>query len=220
MWGDDVELSGMYNWELLRKNVMKYGVRNSLLVALMPTASTSQILGNTEAFEMQTNNIYARRTLAGDFMIVNQHLTRKLLVLGLWTPQLKDMIIKNGGSIQAIDGIPDDIKEMFKTVWETKQKVIIDQSADRAPFVCQTQSMNLFFEDVNHNKLTKAHFYGWNRGLKTGSYYIRTRAKVKPQQFTINPDVKTQQKVELDAGEEEKLVCSLLNKEACEMCSS
>jgi ribonucleoside-diphosphate reductase alpha chain len=169
---------------------MKYGVRNSLLVALMPTASTSQILGNTECFEPITSNIYTRRTLAGDFVVLNRNLVDDLLEIGLWSKEMKDKIIAENGSIANIGGIPAQLKEMYKTVWEIKQKTIIDLCADRAPFICQTQSMNLFFEEPKIGTLGSALIYGWKRGLKTGSYYVRSRPKIQAQQFTIDPKLK------------------------------
>ena len=181
---------GKEKWDALREDIMKYGVRNSLLVALMPTASTSQILGNTECFEPITSNIYTRRTLAGDFVVLNRNLVDDLLEIGLWSKEMKDKIIAENGSIANIGGIPARMKEMYKTVWEIKQKTIIDLCADRAPFICQTQSMNLFFEEPKIGTLGSALIYGWKRGLKTGSYYVRSRPKVQAQQFTIDPKLK------------------------------
>ena len=184
----DVKPSSRYNWDLLREDIKINGTRNSLLIALMPTASTSQILGNNECIEPYTSNIYARRVLAGDFVVINKHLQKKLTELNLWNDTLKNNIIYNNGSVQNIDLIPDDIKKIYKTVWEIKQKVLVQQSIDRGPFVCQSQSLNLFFEEPNENVLTGALFYGWRNGLKTGSYYIRNRPKIQAQQFTINPN--------------------------------
>jgi ribonucleoside-diphosphate reductase alpha chain len=181
---------GKEKWDALREDIMKYGVRNSLLVALMPTASTSQILGNTECFEPITSNIYTRRTLAGDFVVLNRNLVDDLLEIGLWSKEMKDKIIAENGSIANITGISAQLKEMYKTVWEIKQKTIIDLCADRAPFICQTQSMNLFFEEPKIGTLGSALIYGWKRGLKTGSYYIRSRPKIQAQQFTIDPKLK------------------------------
>ena len=181
---------GKEKWDALRADIMKYGVRNSLLVALMPTASTSQILGNTECFEPITSNIYTRRTLAGDFVVLNRNLVDDLLEIGLWSKEMKDKIIAENGSIANIGGIPAQLKEMYKTVWEIKQKTIIDLCADRAPFICQTQSMNLFFEEPKIGTLGSALIYGWKRGLKTGSYYVRSRPKIQAQQFTIDPKLK------------------------------
>lgn len=175
---EDSELSGRWDWSKLRKDVMKFGARNSLLLAPMPTASTAQIMGNNEAFEPFTSNIYTRRTLSGEFIIVNKHLVGDLISLGLWNEDIKNMIIINKGSVQNIPGIPDDIKEVYKTVWEIKQKDLIEMSADRGKFICQSQSLNLFIEGVNAAKLTAAHFHSWKLGLKTGMYYLRTKAAV------------------------------------------
>ncbi len=184
----DIKPSDKYNWEELRQNIINYGVKNSLLVALMPTASTSQILGNNECFEPYTNNIYNRRTMAGDFRIINKHLIYDLIELDLWDEDMKNLIIYHNGSVQDIDIIPSNMKNLYKTVWEIQPKVLIDLSIDRGPFVDQTQSLNLFFYEPSSNDLTKALFYGWKNGLKTGCYYIRTQAKVAAQQMTINPD--------------------------------
>jgi ribonucleotide reductase alpha subunit len=181
---------GKEKWDALKADIMKYGVRNSLLVALMPTASTSQILGNTECFEPITSNIYTRRTLAGDFVVLNRNLVDDLLDVGLWSKEMKDKLISENGSIANIGGISARMKDMYKTVWEIKQKTIIDLCADRAPFICQTQSMNLFFEEPKIGTLGSALIYGWKRGLKTGSYYVRSRPKIQAQQFTIDPKLK------------------------------
>jgi len=179
-------------WNELRRNILKYGIRNSLLTALMPTASTSQILGNNECFEPITSNIYSRRTLAGDFVIVNQYLVNDLIERGIWSKEVKDMVIANNGSIQNMSFMTRQEKELYKTVWEIKQKALIDLSADRTPFICQTQSLNLFFEEPKNNSLGSALLYGWKRGLKTGSYYIRSRPKIQAQQFTIDPKLMNQ----------------------------
>ena len=187
LWENDVS-NDLFDWTNLRGEIKKYGVRNSLLVALMPTASTSQILGNNECFEPYTNNIYNRRTMAGDFRIINKHLVYDLIELDLWNEDMKDLIIYHSGSVQNISIIPDHIKKLYKTVWEIEPKVLIDLSVDRGPFVDQTQSLNLFFYEPTSKDLTKALFYGWKKGLKTGSYYIRTQSKVSAQQMTINPD--------------------------------
>ena len=186
MWG--VQPSGRYNWDELRDLVKMHGVRNSLLIALMPTASTSQILGNNECIEPFTSNIYSRRTLAGDFIVVNKYLVKELQKLGLWNETMKSMIIKNNGSIQDIENVPQEIKDIYKTVWEIKQKVLVNHAIARGPYVCQTQSMNLFFEEPTANMLTSCAIYGWKNGLKTGNYYIRSRPKVQAQQFTIEPE--------------------------------
>jgi ribonucleoside-diphosphate reductase alpha subunit len=184
----DVKPSDKYNWEDLRNKIMDKGVRNSLLVALMPTASTSQILGNNECFEPYTNNIYNRRTMAGDFRIINKHLVMDLELLNLWNDEMKDLIIHHNGSIQNIKIIPLDIRNLYKTAWEIEQKILIQLSIDRGPFIDQTQSMNLFFEDPSPNDLTKALFFGWKNGLKTCSYYMRTQSKAEAQKFTIDPE--------------------------------
>jgi ribonucleoside-diphosphate reductase alpha chain len=176
MWVDDFK--GNYDWDSVRSDIKKYGIRNSLLTALMPTASTSQILGFNECFEPRTSNIYVRRTLAGEFQVVNNYMVNDLIKLGLWDNVMRNEIIMNKGSIQNIKNIPDNIKNLYKTVWEIKQKVLIDQSADRALFVDQSQSLNLFFDVPKYQLLTKAHFYGWEKGLKTGSYYIRSNSSV------------------------------------------
>ena len=174
-------------WEKLRPDVMKYGVRNSLLVAPMPTASTSQILGNNECFEPYTTNIYLRRTLAGEFVVVNKHLVRKLKELNMWNKQVKDAIIRSGGSVQGFQELTQDIKDVFKTVWEISQKSIINMAADRGAFVDQSQSMNLFLESPTMSKLSSMHMYAWSKGLKTGMYYLRSKAKSRPVQFTLEP---------------------------------
>ncbi|MEO6520137.1 MAG: ribonucleoside-diphosphate reductase subunit alpha [Mucilaginibacter sp.] len=177
--------SGRWNWEDLRSDVMNHGVRNSLLVAPMPTASTSQILGNNECFEPYTSNIYTRRVLSGEFVIVNKHLLRDLVNMGLWTTEMKNQIISANGSIQDIAEIPADIKELYKTVWEIKMRTIIDMAADRGAYICQSQSLNLFVSSPNASKLTSMHFYAWKKGLKTGMYYLRTQAASQAVKFTI-----------------------------------
>ena len=184
LWETKPEMG--YDWDKLRKDIMRDGVRNSLCLALMPTASTSQILGNNECFEPFTSNIYVRRTIAGDFMVINKYLIKDLIDMKLWNKDMKDQLIYYNGSIQQIDKIPDKLKKLYKTAWEMKQKAIIDQAIERGPYVCQTQSMNLFFEEPTHKMLTSAFFYGWSKGLKTGSYYIRSRPKVQAQQFTLD----------------------------------
>jgi ribonucleoside-diphosphate reductase alpha chain len=183
MWG--VTPSSLWDWDTLRKEVVEHGVRNSLLVAPMPTASTSQILGNNECFEPYTSNIYTRRVLSGEFIIVNKHLLRDLVQLGLWNNTMKNKIIAANGSIQNIDEIPADIKELYKTVWEIKQRSLIDMAADRGAFICQSQSLNLFVDSPTAAKLTSMHFYGWKKGLKTGMYYLRTQAAAQAVQFTV-----------------------------------
>ncbi|MFN8297027.1 MAG: ribonucleoside-diphosphate reductase subunit alpha [Chitinophagales bacterium] len=182
----NVTPTNRWDWETLRKEIMEHGVRNSLLVAPMPTASTSQILGNNECFEPYTSNIYTRRVLSGQFMVVNKHLLRDLIDLGLWSEEMKNAIIANNGSIQSIDGIPQEIKDLYKTAWEIKQRSIIDMAADRGAFIDQSQSLNLFMESPNYKKLTSAHFYAWEKGLKTGMYYLRSRPAVDPIKFTVD----------------------------------
>ena len=183
MW--NVQPTDRWDWESLRKEVMEVGVRNSLLVAPMPTASTSQILGNNECFEPYTSNIYSRRVLSGEFIIVNKHLLKDLVNLGLWNNDMKNKIIANNGSVQNIKEIPADIKELYKTVWEIKQRNLIDMAADRGAFICQSQSLNLFVDTPTVAKLTSMHFYAWKQGLKTGMYYLRTQAATQAVQFTI-----------------------------------
>lgn len=191
LWGiKDEELSGRWNWDVLRQEVVKNGVRNSLLLAPMPTASTSQILGNNEAFEPYTSNIYTRRVLSGEFIVVNKHLLRDLVDLGLWNEDLKQEIMRANGSIQHIDYIPADIRELYKTVWELSMKDIIDMSRQRGYFVDQSQSLNLFMEGANYAKLTSMHFYAWKSGLKTGMYYLRTKSAVDAIKFTLNNEKK------------------------------
>lgn len=181
----DVIPSSRWDWATLKQEVKKHGVRNSLLLAPMPTASTSQILGNNECFEPYTSNIYSRRVLSGEFVVVNKHLLRDLIERNLWNDQLKNEIIKLNGSIQTIQNIPDDLKSLYKTAWEISQKTIIEMAADRGAFICQSQSMNIFMENANFGKLTSMHFYAWKKGLKTGMYYLRTRAAVDAIKFTV-----------------------------------
>jgi len=188
----DEELSGRWDWAKLRKDVKKHGVRNSLLVAPMPTASTSQILGNNEAFEPYTSNIYTRRVLSGEFIVVNKHLLEDLVELGLWNDDLKEEIMRANGSIQDVDIIPQDLKELYKTVWELSMKDIIDMSRHRGYFIDQSQSLNLFMENANMAKLTSMHFYAWKSGLKTGMYYLRTKSAVDAIKFTLKNDKKEQ----------------------------
>jgi ribonucleoside-diphosphate reductase alpha chain len=183
LWG--VEPSLRWDWYSLKAEVLKYGVRNSLLVAPMPTASTSQILGNNECFEPYTSNIYVRRVLSGEFVVVNKHLLNDLIELNLWNDEMKNRIISNNGSIQKIDDIPDQIKDVYKTVWEIKQRTLIDMAADRGAYICQSQSLNLFVDAPTTSKLTSMHFYGWRKGLKTGMYYLRSKAASQAVQFTV-----------------------------------
>jgi ribonucleoside-diphosphate reductase alpha chain len=224
LWGVSPE-SGRWDWENLRLDVMNSGVRNSLLVAPMPTASTSQILGNNECFEPYTSNIYTRRVLSGEFIVVNKHLLRDLVNLGLWNNNMKDQIISANGSIQDINEIPENIKALYKTVWEIKMRNIIDMAADRGAYVCQSQSLNLFINSPNASKLTSMHFYAWKKGLKTGMYYLRTQAAAQAVKFTVEnqggknmepviPAVVEQIADEIPAGP----TCSM--EEGCVTCSA
>lgn len=211
MWGVEPNKDMKSKWVKLVKDIKKFGIRNSLLVAPMPTASTSQILSNNECFEPYTSNIYIRRTLAGEFIVINEHLVRDLLKLGLWNQELKDKIIYYDGSVQQIDEIPDNIKVIYKTVWEMSQKVLIDMAADRGAFICQSQSLNLFIARPDVAKLSSMHFYSWNKGLKTGIYYLRSRSVAKAQQVTIDPG--------MEKKEETILACKL-NDPDCLACGS
>ena len=203
LWGiKDEELSGRWDWGKLRNNVQKHGVRNSLLVAPMPTASTSQILGNNECFEPYTSNIYTRRVLSGEFIVVNKHLLEDLVKLGLWNENMKQELMRANGSIQHIDVIPEDIRELYKTVWELKMKDIIDMSRQRGYFIDQSQSLNLFMENANYAKLTSMHFYAWKSGLKTGMYYLRTKAAVDAIKFTLDNTKKKEVPVSVAAEAE------------------
>ena len=207
MWG----IKPIVPFDVLIEDIKTHGLRNSLLVAPMPTASTAQIMGNNEAFEPYTTNIYLRRTLAGEFVMVNKHLIRDLQKLDMWNPAIKNEIIRAGGSVQGLDGIPETLKNIYRTVWEISQKSILDMAADRGAYIDQSQSLNIFMENPSVAKLSSMHMYGYHRGLKTGMYYLRTRAKAKPQQVTITP---------VSAPtEEEVLACSLANPEGCLMCS-
>ncbi|MDC6361921.1 MULTISPECIES: ribonucleoside-diphosphate reductase subunit alpha [Flavobacteriaceae] len=207
LWGiKDEELSGRWDWGKLRKDVKKHGVRNSLLVAPMPTASTSQILGNNECFEPYTSNIYTRRVLSGEFIVVNKHLLEDLVKLGLWNENLKQELMRANGSVQNIDVIPEDIKELYKTVWELSMKDIIDMSRQRGYFIDQSQSLNLFMENANYSKLTSMHFYAWKSGLKTGMYYLRTKAAVDAIKFTLDNTKKKEAPVSVVAEVEAKSV--------------
>jgi ribonucleoside-diphosphate reductase alpha subunit len=188
MWKSETKFSGRYDWDAMRERVKTKGLRNSLLLAPMPTASTAQILGNNECFEPYTTNIYLRRTLAGEFVVVNKHLVEDLKRVGLWSKEMKDLMVKAGGSVQNIMDIPEDIKVLYKTVWEISQKCIIDMAADRGHFIDQSQSMNLFMESPTISKLSSMHMYAWKAGLKTGMYYLRSKAKARPIQFSLEAD--------------------------------
>jgi ribonucleoside-diphosphate reductase alpha chain len=202
MWGVK-QTNDRYDWDDLKQKIVKNGLRNSMLLALMPTASSSQILGNNEAFEPITSNIYSRKTNSGDFVLVNKYLVNDLVKLKLWNEKIKDNIIANNGSVQQIGLIPEDIREKYKTVWEIKMKDLIDMSADRGINIDQTQSLNLFIQEPNYNNLTSMHFYGWSKGLKTGLYYLRRKSKVQPQQFTIEPELNNM----VEDEDEEHFVC-------------
>lgn len=220
MW--NVTPSSRWEWDVLKEEVKKYGVRNSLLLAPMPTASTSQILGNNECFEPYTSNIYTRRVLSGEFAVVNKHLLKDLVKLGIWTTELKDKIIMANGSIQDIAEIPMDIKELYKTVWEIKQRALVDMAADRGAFICQSQSLNLFVQDANFAKLTSMHFYAWKKGLKTGMYYLRTKAAADAIKFSVPTQAEQMIQPYLGKTKEEamaEITCSIDNKEDCISCS-
>jgi ribonucleoside-diphosphate reductase alpha chain len=237
MWG--VQPSGRWDWEGLRKRVMKSGARNSLLVAPMPTASTSQILGNNECFEPYTSNLYTRRTLSGEHIVVNKHLMRDLVRLDMWNEEMREAIMAANGSIQGIEDIPQEIRDLYKTAYEISQKVIIDMAADRGAFICQSQSLNVFMEAPTFAKLSSMHFYSWQKGLKTGMYYLRSKAATDPIKFTLSQKhqqkfvsnkVTTDAKVSatkneppqmeaLDASQLQGKVCSL-DDPTCEACSA
>ena len=224
MW--NVTPSDRWEWNVLKEEVKKHGVRNSLLMAPMPTASTSQILGNNECFEPYTSNIYSRRTLSGEFAVINKHLLRDLVKLGIWNDSLKNKLIANNGSVQNIDEIPENLKELYKTTWEISQKTIIDMAADRGAFICQSQSLNVHIENANFAKLTSMHFYGWKKGLKTGMYYLRTKAATDAIKFTVDkaqlgqPTEKTE---EMSPEDYKKMVevarVASENGDDCDMCS-
>tara|TARA_Y100000591_G_C21627360_1_gene590983 strand:- start:2 stop:835 length:834 start_codon:yes stop_codon:yes gene_type:complete len=186
LWENAIHTSDLWDWESLRKNIKKYGVRNSLLLAPMPTASTAQILGSYECFEPPQTNVYARRVMAGEYMVWNEYLIRDLQSLNLWSRTLKDKIIVNDGSVLGIEEIPSLIQKRYKTVWELKQKTLIDMAKDRGQYICQSQSLNLFLESPNIAKLTSMHFYAWSQGLKTGIYYLRSRPSSKAIQFSVS----------------------------------
>jgi ribonucleoside-diphosphate reductase alpha chain len=217
MWG--VTPTARWEWDVLKEEVQKYGVRNSLLLAPMPTASTAQILGNNECFEPYTSNIYTRRVLSGEFIIVNKHLLKDLVREGLWNKDMRQMIMQANGSIQNINEIPQRLKDLYKTAWEISQKAIIDQAADRGAYICQSQSLNIFMENANFGKLTSMHFYGWEKGLKTGMYYLRTKAATDAIKFTIDKKVEEVPTALSIEEQQAAIACSLDNPDACEMCS-
>ncbi|KAM7291136.1 ribonucleoside-diphosphate reductase large subunit isoform X3 [Ixodes scapularis] len=211
MWG--VTPTDMWDWAALKARIAQYGVRNSLLLAPMPTASTAQILGNNESIEPYTSNIYSRRVLSGEFQVVNQHLLKDLTDRGLWNEDLKNSLIANNGSVQELD-IPDDLKELYRTVWEIPQKNILQMAADRGAFVDQSQSLNVHIAQPNYGKLTSMHFFGWKLGLKTGMYYLRTKPAASAIQFTVDKTA-LRKKEQMNA-----VTCSLKNKDECLMCSA
>jgi len=216
----NVTPTSRWEWDVLREEVMQYGVRNSLLVAPMPTASTAQILGNNECFEPYTSNIYTRRVLSGEFIVVNKHLLKDLVKEGLWNKDMRQLIMAANGSIQNINEIPQRLKDLYKTAWEISQKAVIDQAADRGAYICQSQSLNIFMENANFGKLTSMHFYGWERGLKTGMYYLRTKAATDAIKFTIDKSVVENQTAVTVEDQQAAIACSLDNPEGCEMCGS
>uniref|UniRef100_A0A4W6FVW0 Ribonucleoside-diphosphate reductase n=1 Tax=Lates calcarifer TaxID=8187 RepID=A0A4W6FVW0_LATCA len=220
MWGKTP--TDLWDWNTLKEKIAKHGVRNSLLLAPMPTASTAQILGNNESFEAYTSNIYTRRVLSGEFQIVNPHLLKDLTERGLWSDEMKNQLIAQNGSIQ----IPDDLKQLYKTVWEISQKTVLKMAADRGAYIDQSQSLNIHIAEPNYGKLTSMHFYGWKLGLKTGMYYLRTKPAANPIQFTLNKE-KLKEAQSAESMEEETkerntaaMVCSLANKDECLMCGS
>jgi ribonucleoside-diphosphate reductase alpha subunit len=217
MWG--VTPTSRWEWDVLKEEVKAHGVRNSLLLAPMPTASTAQILGNNECFEPYTSNIYTRRVLSGEFIIVNKHLLKDLVKEGLWNKDMRQKIMAANGSIQNINEIPNRLKELYKTAWEISQKAIIDQAADRGAYICQSQSLNIFMENANFGKLTSMHFYGWEKGLKTGMYYLRTKAATDAIKFTVDKTVVEQPEAQSIEEQQAAIACSLDNPEGCEMCS-
>ncbi len=217
MW--NVKPTNRWEWDVLREEVMKHGVRNSLLLAPMPTASTAQILGNNECFEPYTSNVYTRRVLAGEYIIVNKHLLKDLVKAGLWNMEMRQKLMVSNGSIQNINEIPQELKDLYKTAWEISQKVIIEQAADRGAYICQSQSLNIFMENANFGKLTSMHFYGWEMGLKTGMYYLRTKAATDAIKFTVDK-ASVAQTIEQKAEENmAAIACSLDDPDGCEMCS-
>ncbi len=217
MWG--VTPTNRWEWDLLKEEVKQHGVRNSLLLAPMPTASTAQILGNNECFEPYTSNIYTRRVLSGEFIIVNKHLLKDLVKEGLWTKEMRQKLMASNGSVQNITEIPQYIKDLYKTAWEISQKAIIEQAADRGAYICQSQSLNIFMENANFGKLTSMHFYGWKKGLKTGMYYLRTKAATDAIKFTLDKSVTAEPSQATIEEQQAAIACSLDDPDGCEMCS-
>lgn len=217
MWG--VTPTNRWEWDVLKEEVKTHGVRNSLLLAPMPTASTAQILGNNECFEPYTSNIYTRRVLSGEFIIVNKHLLKDLVKEGLWSNEMRQKLMASNGSVQNINEIPQHIKDLYKTAWEISQKAIIEQAADRGAYICQSQSLNIFMENANFGKLTSMHFYGWKKGLKTGMYYLRTKAATDAIKFTVDKAVTSEPTAAELEEQAAAIACSLDNPDNCEMCS-
>ena len=220
MW--DVTPSKRWEWDVLKEEIKKHGMRNSLLIAPMPTASTAQILGNNECFEPYTSNIYTRRVLSGEFIVVNKHLLRDLVKLDLWDDDMKNRLIAANGSVQNIDEIPDNIKLLYRTAWEISQRSILDMAADRGAYICQSQSLNIFMENVTNSKLTSMHFHAWKCGLKTGMYYLRTKAAADAIKFTVDKKYKTKDSPTVPEFTQEEAIemCSIENGDDCEMCGS
>ena len=218
MWG--VKPTNRWEWDVLKEEVKTYGVRNSLLLAPMPTASTAQILGNNECFEPYTSNIYTRRVLSGEFIIVNKHLLKDLVKEGIWNKDMRQKIMAANGSIQNINEIPQRLKDLYKTAWEISQKAIIDQAADRGAYICQSQSLNIFMENANFGKLTSMHFYGWEKGLKTGMYYLRTKAATNAIKFTLDKAVVAEPEAKTAEEQQAAIACSLENPDSCDVCSA
>lgn len=223
MWG--VTPSDLWDWKALREMISRNGIRNSLLVAPMPTASTSQILGNNECFEPYTSNIYSRRVLSGEFVVVNKHLLHDLTEMGIWSPAIKNQIIYEDGSVQKIMEIPDDLKAIYKTVWEIKQRTLVDMAVDRGCYIDQSQSLNIHMDQPNFGKLTSLHFHAWSKGLKTGMYYLRSRAAADAIKFTVDT-TKLKEKLKIVSDEDKRntemsqMVCSLMNRDECLACGS
>lgn len=218
MWG--VTPTDRWEWDLLKEEVKEHGVRNSLLLAPMPTASTAQILGNNECFEPYTSNVYTRRVLSGEFIVVNKHLLRDLVKEGLWNSEMRQRIMAANGSVQGISEVPQRLKDLYKTAWEISQKAIIDQAADRGAYICQSQSLNIFMENANFGKLTSMHFYGWEKGLKTGMYYLRTKAATDAIKFTIDKNVAQEPTAKSMQDAQAEVACSLDDPDNCEMCGA
>lgn len=218
MWG--VTPTSRWEWNVLKEEVVKHGVRNSLLLAPMPTASTAQILGNNECFEPYTSNIYTRRVLSGEFIIVNKHLLKDLVKEGLWNKDMRQKIMVANGSVQNINEVPQRLKDLYKTAWEISQKAIIEQAADRGAYICQSQSLNIFMENANFGKLTSMHFYGWEKGLKTGMYYLRTKAATDAIKFTIDKSAIAEPTAQSIEEAQAAVACSIDNPDDCEMCGS